>query len=74
MQLPHHHRPGHCAGFSASGGNDVLALEAEANAADDSLKLVFQADGLSEADSLEKSGYPPDALRVIFVSPIDLAL
>ena len=53
----------------------IAALEAIA--ADDSLKLVFQDDGQSEADALVKAGYPPDAanfMRVVFISPIDARL
>lgn len=52
----------------------VAALEADANAADDSLKLIFQDDCQSEADALANAGYPLDALRVVFVLPTDARL
>ncbi len=55
----------------------VSLLEAKAHAADDSLKLVFQDDGQSEAEALARAGYPPDAadvMCVMFVSPTDLRI
>ncbi len=52
----------------------ILALENKASAADDSLKLVFQDDGETASAALARAGYPPDALRVVFVSPTDARL
>ena len=52
----------------------IAALEAKANAADDSLKLVFQDYDQSEAEALAKAGYPPDARRVLYMSSIDARL
>lgn len=49
----------------------MLVLKAKANAANDSLKVIFKDDEQSEADALARAGYLPDALRVVFVSPID---
>jgi hypothetical protein len=55
----------------------IAALEAEARAGDGSMKLVIVEDGETEADALERAGYPPDAADVwcvVFVSATDARL
>ena len=52
----------------------VAALEAEARAGDGSIKVVVVEDGQTEADALQRAGYPPDAADVwcvVFASATD---
>lgn len=52
----------------------VAALETRARAIDGAWKLVFVADGESNADAFKRTGYPPGAenvMCVMFVTPND---
>ena len=50
----------------------VAALELKAT--DNSLKIVVVMDGETQVEALLRVGLPPDAKRVVFLSPLDVML
>ena len=50
----------------------IAALEASAD--DDSMKIIIVADGETQADALTRSGYPTNALGVLYCTPLDALL
>ena len=50
----------------------IAALEASAN--DGGMKLVMQADGETKAEALKRAGLMPGALRVVWLTPLDVNL
>lgn len=50
----------------------IAALESSAH--DDSLKIILVEDGETQADALNRAGYHPDALGVLYGTPLDALL
>lgn len=46
----------------------------EASASDGSMKIIIVEDGETQADALKRSGYLPDALGVLYCTPLDALL
>ena len=47
----------------------IAALETSAS--DDSMKIIMLKDGETQAAALKRSGYLPDALGVLYCTPLD---
>lgn len=50
----------------------IAALEANSN--DGIMKIVIVEDGETQADALNQAGYEPDALGVVYGTPLDAML
>lgn len=50
----------------------IAALEASTS--DSTLKIIVVKDGETQANALTLAGLPPDALRVLYISGLDVEL
>lgn len=50
----------------------IAALESSAS--DDTMKIIIVEDGETQAQALKRAGYPPDALGVLYGTPLDVLL
>jgi hypothetical protein len=46
----------------------------ENSASDDSIKIIIVEDGETQAAALKRAGYQPDALGVLYGTPLDALL
>lgn len=50
----------------------IAALEASAS--NDTMKIIIVQDSETPADAVKRSGHPPDALGVLYCTPLDALL